>query len=343
MNRWNIPEWLEHEVIERDRKCIYCSVEFVATNGKKKSKPTWEHIVNDARIINRENIARCCFSCNASKGAKDLSTWLESNYCKKNGITKDTIAYVAKMALINPPKIDNSANIEKIINDSLMLPSQERVNLAKLILENIDPDEANCIIEDMKKGKNKIKHFAIFPWLQQAEDDLSVAKTETVPSFIRCYHAQQAIEKVLKAAFVVLNGKFHNDSKALNAERKNFKVKIKSYVPNYAWELTEDLKLPYTHDLVYLWNKLGKVAPSAFAPLNIEQKQFMRKAAAYADKYRYPYFSDLSGLQMGFIPEQDVQAVVQLADILYPKVRHFICDHTQKENKMPNKTLQRTR
>ncbi len=28
MNRWNIPDWLEHEIIERDRCCIYCGVEF---------------------------------------------------------------------------------------------------------------------------------------------------------------------------------------------------------------------------------------------------------------------------------------------------------------------------
>ena len=38
-----------------------------------------EHIVNDARIITRENIARCCFGCNASKGNRGLVAWLQSN------------------------------------------------------------------------------------------------------------------------------------------------------------------------------------------------------------------------------------------------------------------------
>jgi hypothetical protein len=26
MNRWKIPQWLELEVKERDRKCVYCGV-----------------------------------------------------------------------------------------------------------------------------------------------------------------------------------------------------------------------------------------------------------------------------------------------------------------------------
>ncbi|MCP4609014.1 MAG: HNH endonuclease [Planctomycetes bacterium] len=105
MNRWKIPDLLEREVIERDRRCVYCGVDFVSSNETRKSKPTWEHIVNDERITNRENIARCCFSCNASKGAKDLSVWLESNYCKKRGITKDTVAEVVRKALAYPPQV----------------------------------------------------------------------------------------------------------------------------------------------------------------------------------------------------------------------------------------------
>lgn len=60
---------------------------------------TWEHIINDARIISRENIARCCVSCNSSKGTKKLSDWLESDYCKKRGINGETVAEVVKQAL----------------------------------------------------------------------------------------------------------------------------------------------------------------------------------------------------------------------------------------------------
>ena len=105
MNRWNIPAWLEKEIRTRDTRCVYCGVPFVAADISRRTMPTWEHIVNDARIVTRENLARCCASCNASKGTKDLSQWLKSAYCARNGITADTVAQVVKEALVNPPQL----------------------------------------------------------------------------------------------------------------------------------------------------------------------------------------------------------------------------------------------
>jgi len=102
MNRWNIPEWLEREIIDRDTHCVYCGIEFMPLDKTHKSKPSWEHIINDERIVTRENIARCCMSCNASKGAKILSDWLNSSYCKQRNITHDTVAPVVKIALKLP-------------------------------------------------------------------------------------------------------------------------------------------------------------------------------------------------------------------------------------------------
>jgi hypothetical protein len=99
MNRWNIPALLEQEILARDTACIYCGVDFsfpVATRG---ARPSWEHIVNDAKIITRENIARCCMSCNASKGTKDIEAWLLSKYCERKGINKNTVAEIAQNAL----------------------------------------------------------------------------------------------------------------------------------------------------------------------------------------------------------------------------------------------------
>lgn len=101
MNNWNIPSWLESEVRNRDSHCIYCGILF--DKNVKKHSPTWEHIVNDAKIITRENIALCCCSCNASKGAKELSNWITSDYCKKNNITIETVALIVKYALKKPP------------------------------------------------------------------------------------------------------------------------------------------------------------------------------------------------------------------------------------------------
>ena len=102
MNNWNIPDWLENEIKNRDKHCVYCGIkllEKIPDNGSRKVVATWEHIINDAKIINRNNIARCCFSCNASKGAKKLTEWILSNYCKKKNINEQTVTDVVKRAL----------------------------------------------------------------------------------------------------------------------------------------------------------------------------------------------------------------------------------------------------
>jgi hypothetical protein len=46
-------------------------------------------------------------SCNASKGAKLLEVWLESDYCIKKDITTESVAKVVREAISNPPKLDN--------------------------------------------------------------------------------------------------------------------------------------------------------------------------------------------------------------------------------------------
>lgn len=102
MNIWGIPEWLESEVRTRDKTCVYCGVQMiekVPAGASRKVAATWEHIINDARIVTRENIARCCAACNSSKGQKSLSDWLQSTYCKTRGITVDTVSEVVKQAL----------------------------------------------------------------------------------------------------------------------------------------------------------------------------------------------------------------------------------------------------
>ena len=102
MNRWNIPEWLEQEVLARDTTCVYCRIDFSLPASTRGAKPSWEHIANDVRIVTRENIARCCISCNASKGAKELRAWLQSNYCEQKGIDEETVAKVVQNALTGP-------------------------------------------------------------------------------------------------------------------------------------------------------------------------------------------------------------------------------------------------
>ena len=104
MNRWGIPDWLEEEVKKRDKNCVYCGVQFIEQiplKGPRKAAATWEHIINDASIVSLENIARCCASCNSSKGTKKLSDWIQSSYCMRRGISNDTVADIVKTALKN--------------------------------------------------------------------------------------------------------------------------------------------------------------------------------------------------------------------------------------------------
>ncbi len=98
-NKWNIPNWLELEVRERDKVCVYCGVEFTPVQVAHKSAASWEHIINDVKIITRENIALCCCGCNASKGQKQLSVWLQSKYCLTHGISPATVSPIVKQAL----------------------------------------------------------------------------------------------------------------------------------------------------------------------------------------------------------------------------------------------------
>ena len=109
MNRWGITAWLEEEVKARDKVCVYCGVQMIERmpqGGSRRTVATWEHIINDASIVTPENIARCCSACNSSKGTKDLADWMKSNYCKKRGINKDTVAEIVKQALKNEEEAD---------------------------------------------------------------------------------------------------------------------------------------------------------------------------------------------------------------------------------------------
>ena len=100
-NNWNIPADLEREVRERDRACVYCGNEFLSHKESAKASMSWEHIINDASLITRENIALCCRGCNASKGQKSVTEWLQSRYCNENGITERTVAPIIRAAIAN--------------------------------------------------------------------------------------------------------------------------------------------------------------------------------------------------------------------------------------------------
>ena len=101
-NNYNIPERVERLVRSRDKLCVYCRVRLKAyprTKGAPRDKGTFEHIKNDASLTEETNIAMCCAACNSSKGIKTLSSWLETEYCKKKNINRKTVAHVVKQFL----------------------------------------------------------------------------------------------------------------------------------------------------------------------------------------------------------------------------------------------------
>jgi 5-methylcytosine-specific restriction endonuclease McrA len=102
MKNWGIPESLQQKVRARDRSCVYCRVTFSSSKSDRKRNPTWEHFDNDRWddvFIMRFNVARCCNSCNASKGTKPLRQWLTSSYCIERNINQNTVARVVKRFL----------------------------------------------------------------------------------------------------------------------------------------------------------------------------------------------------------------------------------------------------
>jgi Fe-S oxidoreductase len=98
-NRWGIPIEVEITVLKRDLTCVYCGIPFTESDKNKKTRKTWEHIVNDVKINGPDNIALCCGSCNASKGNKKLEDWLNSKYCMTKNINNESISDVVKRHL----------------------------------------------------------------------------------------------------------------------------------------------------------------------------------------------------------------------------------------------------
>jgi len=103
-NRWNISKAVEDFVEERDKNCAYCDSKFTDPKVSKKGMKTWEHVINDLNLTDKDNIVLSCMSCNSSKGAKHILDWLNSDYCKTNGINKNTVASVVKEVIIKEEK-----------------------------------------------------------------------------------------------------------------------------------------------------------------------------------------------------------------------------------------------
>lgn len=98
-NQWVISHEVELIVQKRDTKCVCCKSEF--EHESHKTTPTWKHIINNLEFKSDDNIALCCFSCNASKGSKLITTWFDGDYCMRKGISSEIVARVVQEAINN--------------------------------------------------------------------------------------------------------------------------------------------------------------------------------------------------------------------------------------------------
>lgn len=180
-----------------------------------------------------------------------------------------------------------------------------REKIITYFFKSIDNDRQKNLCKILCKKSNKtMTNFAISSWINMAKDDLDVAQTDHISSFIRSYHAQQAIEKMLKAAFVVSIGEFDEQ--------------------NPGWVLPKNVDFPKTHDLSMLWNKIVKFGVNDFHPLDKKQKDLMDSISKCAVKYRYPYYKEKVGTQVSF-PDVDVNLVIEFANQMFNDLYDYIC------------------
>jgi hypothetical protein len=100
-NKYGIPDEIERTIRERDKVCIYCNKEMkehLHAKGAPADKTTIEHI-EDVKSPTIAQVGICCGACNSSRGAKELTDWFETKYCKEKNINRNTVADVVRQYL----------------------------------------------------------------------------------------------------------------------------------------------------------------------------------------------------------------------------------------------------
>lgn len=106
MNNYGIPDKDLENIRKRDKYCVYCH-KTMANPSDGSSRGDWatiEHLTNLPPWSDHSNVAICCFSCNASKGIKNISDWFKTNYCIERNINQATVAkpvqeYIENLAI----------------------------------------------------------------------------------------------------------------------------------------------------------------------------------------------------------------------------------------------------
>ena len=100
---FGIPDGVLSEIMERDKKCVYCHKAMIYPYIRENAKDsaTIEHLSPEPPFhwsdeMQENNIVMCCGSCNSSRGAKQLANWFNSSYCLARNINENTVAEPVK-------------------------------------------------------------------------------------------------------------------------------------------------------------------------------------------------------------------------------------------------------
>ena len=164
-------------------------------------------------------------------------------------------------------------------------------------------------------------------WLRLAQEDRQVSEMDSVSSIIRCYHAQQAIEKLLKAAIIANKGEFQIDCPEIAERRKQHPpdeniAHLK--MPPCAWVLPPDFDFPFTHELCELWELLQVLDKRNFKPLSASENASMKKATKFAIHYRFPVYRNETGGFVGHVSKESVEEMVTLVKGFEPRLRDYV-------------------
>ena len=162
------------------------------------------------------------------------------------------------------------------------------------------------------KERPNITFETISSWKTLASDDLFVAKLNEVPTFIRTFHAEQAIEKLLKAVLIISAGTFNNSG----------------VISDCGWLLNEGVKIPRNHKLIELCNTINKHSKFTFTPFNDKQKKCLEELTECANIYRYPHLLNEKSIPVSF-PDVDVETLLFETEQLYDSLYDYICNKAQ--------------
>jgi hypothetical protein len=97
-NNYGLPRDELQTIFERDKACVYCHKTMIG-HGANSRRGDWysiEHLNYLPPWDNPKTVAICCWSCNSSRGNKELTEWFKTPYCLSRGIKEDTVAEPVK-------------------------------------------------------------------------------------------------------------------------------------------------------------------------------------------------------------------------------------------------------